>query len=84
MTRHEKAVVGRWALALGFALSPVAPGLAQQLAQQHGHDHAHGGAPPAPATLGKVHFPVSCTPEAQAAFDEAMKLQHSFWYEAAA
>jgi tetratricopeptide (TPR) repeat protein len=30
-----------------------------------------------------VHFPVSCTPEGQAAFDAAMKLQHSFWYEAA-
>ena len=30
-----------------------------------------------------MHFPVTCTPEAQAAFDEAMKLQHSFWYEAA-
>jgi len=48
-------------------------------AQQQGHDHA--GAPP--AALGQVHFPVSCTPEAQAAFDEAMKLQHSFWYQAA-
>ncbi|HEX6112740.1 MAG TPA: hypothetical protein VFZ10_10550, partial [Geminicoccaceae bacterium] len=33
--------------------------------------------------LGTVHFPVSCTPEAQQAFDEAMKLQHSFWYQAA-
>ncbi|MBX6374062.1 MAG: hypothetical protein IRZ13_07455 [Acetobacteraceae bacterium] len=48
-------------------------------AQQQGHDHA--GAPP--AALGQVHFPVSCTPEAQAAFNEAMKLQHSFWYQAA-
>ncbi|MGH8723062.1 MAG: hypothetical protein ACREU4_13820, partial [Burkholderiales bacterium] len=28
-------------------------------------------------------FPVTCTPEAQQAFDQAMKLQHSFWYEAA-
>ena len=33
--------------------------------------------------LGTVHFPVTCTPEAQQAFDEAMKLQHSFWYQAA-
>src|SRR3712207_6819035 len=71
----------RWALALGLALCP-ALGLAQQ---QHQHDgHAHGGTPPPPATLGQVRFPVSCTPEAQAAFDDAMKLQHSFWYEAAA
>jgi hypothetical protein len=35
------------------------------------------------AVLGTVHFPVTCTPEAQQAFDEAMKLQHSFWYQAA-
>jgi hypothetical protein len=35
------------------------------------------------AVLGTVHFPVTCTPEAQQAFDEAMKLQHSFWYRAA-
>ena len=27
--------------------------------------------------------PVTCTPEAQQAFDQAMKLQHSFWYQAA-
>jgi hypothetical protein len=33
--------------------------------------------------LGKVHFPVTCSSEAQAAFDQAMKLQHSFWYQAA-
>jgi hypothetical protein len=39
----------------------------------------HAGHP----VLGTVHFPVTCTPEAQEAFDEAMKLQHSFWYQAA-
>jgi tetratricopeptide (TPR) repeat protein len=33
--------------------------------------------------LGTVHFPITCTPEAQQAFDAAMKLQHSFWYQAA-
>src|SRR5918912_384128 len=33
--------------------------------------------------LGTVHFPVTCTAEAQAAFDEGMKLQHYFWYKAA-
>jgi tetratricopeptide (TPR) repeat protein len=68
----------RWAFALGLMFGP-----ALGLAQQHQHGHAHGGASPAPATLGQVHFPVSCTPEGQAAFDDAMKLQHSFWYEAA-
>jgi hypothetical protein len=30
--------------------------------------------------LGKVHFPVSCSPEAQAQFDRAMALLHSFFY----
>jgi hypothetical protein len=70
--------IGRWALALGLVLSPA---LTQ--AQQHQHDHGHGGTPPPPATLGALHFPVTCTPEAQAAFDDAMKLQHSFWYQAA-
>jgi tetratricopeptide (TPR) repeat protein len=65
-----------WAFALGLTLCP-----AWGQAQQH-HDHAQGASPSA-ATLGEVHFPVSCTPEAQAAFDEAMKLQHSFWYQAA-
>ncbi|MBV8169009.1 MAG: hypothetical protein JO021_19600, partial [Alphaproteobacteria bacterium] len=42
-------------------------------------DHQHGGAP---ETLGHVHFPVSCAPAAQQAFDRAMALQHSFWYQA--
>ncbi len=30
-----------------------------------------------------MHFPVTCNADAQAAFDEAMKLQHSFWHHAA-
>ena len=41
---------------------------------------AHG----AKDQLGTVHFPTSCTPEAQAAFDRAMLFQHSFWYSASA
>lgn len=65
-----------WALALGVALCP-AVGQAQQ---QHGH---HAGAQPAATVLGEVQFPVTCTSEAQAAFNDAMKLQHSFWYQAA-
>ena len=73
-----RPVVGRWALALGVALCP-----ALGHAQQQQHVHGHGGTPPPPAALGTVHFPVSCTPEAQAAFDEGMKLQHSFWHQAA-
>jgi tetratricopeptide (TPR) repeat protein len=30
--------------------------------------------------LGKVHFPVSCTPAAQQQFDVAVSMLHSFWY----
>jgi hypothetical protein len=49
------------------------------------HDgHAPAGMPPVPAALGEVHFPTTCSPEAQARFDSAMLLQHSFWYQQAA
>ena len=66
----------RWVLALGLALCPTFVQAQQQ------HQHSHSGQPPAAATLGEVHFAVSCTPEAQAAFNDAMKLQHSFWFQA--
>ena len=33
---------------------------------------------------GEVHFPISCTPEAQARIDHALSVLHSFWYEEAA
>ncbi len=33
--------------------------------------------------LGTVHFPVSCTPEAQKTFQKGVALLHSFWYEEA-
>jgi hypothetical protein len=39
---------------------------------------AHEG----PEALGKMHFPTSCTAQAQMLFDEAMLYQHSFWYSA--
>ncbi|MCW8087827.1 hypothetical protein [Sabulicella glaciei] len=67
-------VFARALLAAGLAAAPLAV-----YAQSHDHGHAGGGA----AVLGRVHFPVQCSPEAQAAFDEGMKLQHSFWYQAA-
>jgi hypothetical protein len=41
-----------------------------------GQDH-HGH------ELGSVHFPVSCTPEAQKTFDRGVALLHSFWYQEA-
>jgi hypothetical protein len=33
--------------------------------------------------LGTVHFPVSCTPQAQKEFEKGIALLHSFWYEEA-
>lgn len=30
--------------------------------------------------LGTVHFPVSCTPDAQKQFERAVAMLHSFWY----
>src|SRR5262249_61269027 len=36
---------------------------------------------PGPAeALGQVHFPVACNAAAQAQFDRAMALLHSFWF----
>ena len=43
---------------------------------QHEHDHAHS----APEKLGQVHFPTSCKPEAQPAFERGLALLHSFAY----
>jgi hypothetical protein len=38
--------------------------------------HQHGA-----GRLGRVSFPVSCTPEAQRRFQHAMGVLHSFWFE---
>ena len=45
-------------------------------------DPSHHGSDP--ERLGRVEFPVSCTPEAQQRFGRAMALLHSFWWDAAA
>jgi hypothetical protein len=36
--------------------------------------------PEASEKLGTVHFPVSCTPDAQKQFERAVAMLHSFWY----
>ncbi|MGE3540259.1 MAG: tetratricopeptide repeat protein [Candidatus Tectimicrobiota bacterium] len=41
---------------------------------------AHGAELP---TLGQVHFPTSCSPEAQAQMDQAVALLHVFWFSEA-
>lgn len=68
--RFRRAAPRAVAILLGLA----APALGQT------HDQHHAASA---ATLGEVNFPVSCSPAAQADFDAAMKLQHSFWYDAA-
>ncbi len=47
---------------------------ARLVAQEHDHHHQIG-------QLGRVVFPVSCTPEARQRFEHAMALLHSFWWE---
>lgn len=58
---------------LACLLSVAVPSAA--LSQAPANDHQH-------PVLGKVSFPVTCTAEAQTAFNAAMRLQHSFWYQA--
>src|SRR5437867_11889581 len=52
-------------------------GVVGRLAAQEAHPHQA-------EALGRVVFPVSCTPEAQTRFERAVALLHSFWYEKAA
>ena len=60
----------RAALGLLLVLGASAIPLAAQ-----DYPHAHG------ERLGRVVFPVSCTPEAQRRFERAMAVLHSFWWE---
>ena len=48
-------------------------------AQEHHHD---AGMRP-PADIGRVAFPISCTPASRREFERGMALLHSFWYEEA-
>ncbi len=43
--------------------------------------HTPGAPKMAPGDVGAVRFPVSTTPAAQAQFDRAIAMLHSFWYE---
>ena len=62
-------------LALGAVLVATSAGYAQK--PDH-HEHGHGRGL---AKLGKVTFPVSCTPEAGRRFERAVAALHSFWWE---
>ena len=58
-------------LAAGLCHTPSAQ------AQEHQHHHEHS------EKLGRVNFPVSCTPRARAQFNRAVAWLHSFEYEEA-
>ncbi|WP_424810918.1 tetratricopeptide repeat protein [Roseococcus sp. YIM B11640] len=72
MKRHPN--IARIVLATGMGLACLAA------APAHGQTAA---APSPHRTLGTVNFPVTCSPAAQADFNHAMLLQHSFWYQMA-
>jgi hypothetical protein len=71
--------LSRFALPLVAALLTVAA--VGPLAAQAHHHHDDGAH--APADVGRVAFPISCTPAARARFERGMALLHSFWYEEA-
>lgn len=51
-------------------------GLSAVSVANQGHEHKEGD----PGKLGKVHFPISCSPPSQKKFDVALAMLHSFWY----
>jgi len=51
---------------------------------QAGHEHEHAHVHEATEAFGNVHFPTSCRPGLDSAFDRAMALLHSFAYAEAA
>jgi tetratricopeptide (TPR) repeat protein len=63
-------------LLLGVVCTGVVVGLAPVVSAQEPEPHDHG-----PSRLGKVVFPVSCTPQARQRFEQAMAVLHSFWWE---
>ena len=69
-----RSLCGTQVLATVLAL---APGWALA---QHEHDHEHTTS----EKFGKVHFPTSCKPGVQPAFEQALALLHSFAYVRAA
>jgi hypothetical protein len=61
---------------LGFFATGILATSALSLQAQQAENHEHGA-----GRLGRVKFPVSCTPQAQQRFERAMAVLHSFWWE---
>jgi len=62
-------------LLVSFFIACSSNCIAQEM-DTHGHGHS--------ARVGRVRFPVSCTPLSQKQFGNAVALLHSFWYEESA
>ena len=71
MHPEPAGVSSRLAVLLALAL-----GIGPTAAAQEAGAHHHGL-----GQLGRVTFPVSCTPEAQRRFERAMAVLHSFWWD---
>ncbi|HEY4492223.1 MAG TPA: hypothetical protein VI958_09520, partial [Acidobacteriota bacterium] len=59
-------------LMLSLSLAVTLPAIAGE----EEHSHSHGDS----EKLGTVHFPVTCTDQAQKQFQRAVALLHSFTY----
>jgi tetratricopeptide (TPR) repeat protein len=68
-------IPGAIVVLVGALVVGPAPAIAQ-----HEHEHSHG----VPESFGRIHFPTSCSPELQPAFERAVALLHSFAYAEAA
>ena len=66
-----------WSVALAVLLS-TGIGARGAVAHEHEHDHDHDHAP---AAVGQVDVPVSCTREAQQKFNTVVALLYSFYWE---
>jgi len=62
-------------LASACALASTVPTMAQE-------QHEHAAPPGAAANYGRVRFPVSCSPQAQQRFEQAVAMLHSFHFPA--
>ena len=70
-----RRTLGHALLASACLLAPAVPVAAQE---QHDHATLSGAA----ANYGRVHFPVSCSPQTQQRFDQAVAMLHSFHFPA--
>ena len=73
--KHTLATAAACIAAILLAGPGRVPGAVAQEAHRHQHDHAE--------QLGRVNFPVSCTPRARRQFNRAVAWLHSFEYEEA-